>query len=286
MSIGVRLAGVLLAGGAVLIVGCAQTGTAESAGRSVSPGATSPAPTPPIMSATAVSPSAGAAPDGASAAPATPEPAPVTRRPTLRFGAHNDDVKALQEKLRGLHYDPGAADGKYGQTTQLALFAFQKVNRLKPNGTVGESVWKALDAPRTPTPLVRGGKDERVEIDLGRQLLYVYRDGELALISHTSSGGGYKFCTTDPGATTQRCRYAVTPTGDFNTGRRVAGWDKGPLGSLYKPVYFNGGIAVHGYPSVPLTPVSHGCVRVPMHTADVFQTLVGTGVPVHVRGKA
>ncbi|GAA2100175.1 hypothetical protein GCM10009780_49450 [Actinomadura alba] len=264
--------------------GCAQTGTAANAERSVSPPVTSPS-----VSAAAVSPSTGAPsakgiPAGRSAAPAAPTPAPVTERPTIKFGEHNADVKALQERLRKLHYDPGAADGKYGQATQLALFAFQKVNRLKLNGTVGASVWKALDAPRTPAPLVRGGADDRVEIDLSRQLLYVYRDGEIALISHTSSGGGYEFCTTDPGATSQRCRHAVTPTGDYQTGRRVEGWDKGPLGSLYKPVYFNGGIAVHGYPSVPLKPVSHGCVRVPMSTADLFQKLVGTGVDVHVRG--
>jgi peptidoglycan hydrolase-like protein with peptidoglycan-binding domain len=286
MSIRVRLAGVLFTGGAMFIVGCAQTGTAESAGPSSSPPAMSPS-----MSATAVGPSAGVpaakrAPGGASATPASPAPTPVAPRPTLRFGAHNADVKALQERLRALRYDPGTIDGKYGQTTQLALFAFEKVNRLKFNGTVGGPVWNALDAPKTPSPLVRAGEDERVEIDLSRQLLYVYRSGELALISHTSSGGGYKFCTTDPGATTPRCRHAVTPTGDYQTGRRVAGWDNGPLGNLYKPVYFNGGIAVHGYPSVPLKPVSHGCVRVPMHTADLFQKLVGTGVAVHVRRTA
>jgi lipoprotein-anchoring transpeptidase ErfK/SrfK len=31
---------------------------------------------------------------------------------------------------------------------------------------------------------------------------------------------------------------------------------------LYRPRYFNAGIAVHGYSSVPSYPASHGCVRV------------------------
>ena len=283
MSIRARLTGVLVVGGAVFIAGCAHAGEAESAARAAVP--------------TVFTGSASAAPGGSVATPTgtpatvptaavSPSSAPAPPRGTLRFGATGAGVKTLQERLRALHYDPGTVDGKYGQTTRLALFAFEKVNRLKVAGTVGASVWKALDAPRAPRALVRGGERDRVEIDLGRQLLYVYRGGDLALISHTSSGGGYRFCTKDPGATTERCRIAVTPTGDYVTGRRVAGWDKGPLGSLYKPVYFNGGIAVHGYPSVPLKPVSHGCVRIPMHTAELFQKLVGTGVAVHVRRTA
>jgi lipoprotein-anchoring transpeptidase ErfK/SrfK len=34
------------------------------------------------------------------------------------------------------------------------------------------------------------------------------------------------------------------------------------LGDMWRPKYFNGGIAVHGSPSVPPYPASHGCVRV------------------------
>jgi peptidoglycan hydrolase-like protein with peptidoglycan-binding domain len=288
MGIQARLAGALIVGGAVFAVGCAQSGAAGAAEipvRTVSvagttasagPGAT------PVNARPAASGTVARRAPGTAAEAGTP--AAASHRRTLRFGERNADVKALQDRLRALHYDPGTVDGHYGQPTQMALFAFEKVNRLKLSGIVGPGVWKALDAPRTPEPLVRGSARERVEIDLKRQLLYVYRGGRVALISHVSSGGGYRYCAKDPGSDTPRCRYAVTPTGDYLTGRRVGGWDKGPLGSLYKPVYFNGGIAVHGYPTVPLEPVSHGCVRVPMHTADLFQQLVGDGVVVHVRG--
>jgi lipoprotein-anchoring transpeptidase ErfK/SrfK len=50
----------------------------------------------------------------------------------------------------------------------------------------------------------------------------------------------------------------------------VDGWDKSPLGRLYRPKYFNGGIAVHGYLSVPPYPASHGCVRVSVPAMDWF----------------
>jgi lipoprotein-anchoring transpeptidase ErfK/SrfK len=47
----------------------------------------------------------------------------------------------------------------------------------------------------------------------------------------------------------------------------VDGLDEAPLGTLYRPLYFVGGWAVHGSPSVPGYPASHGCVR----TADADQ---------------
>ena len=56
------------------------------------------------------------------------------------------------------------------------------------------------------------------------------------------------------------------------------------LGALYNPFYFNKGIAVHGYQSVPPTPASHGCSRIPMHIAEYFHTLVHQGDPVYVDG--
>jgi lipoprotein-anchoring transpeptidase ErfK/SrfK len=80
------------------------------------------------------------------------------------------------------------------------------------------------------------------------------------------------------------CEDANTPSGDFSFYEFRAGWDKSPLGQLYNPYYFNKGIAVHGYDSVPTTPASHGCVRIPMHISEYFHDLVHRGDPVHVYG--
>lgn len=266
----VLLAGVSLASGAVLLAGCSGSESIEQGGGSAA--APSAVPTP-----------SGTPPGTPSASPGgTPEATP-TSRPTLRPGAKGEEVRALQERLTELSYDPGKVDGKYGPATQMAVWAFQKVNRIKPSSTVGARFWSALDAPRTPGAVSRRRERDRVDIDLRRQLLVVHKAGRVVLISHISSGSGEYYCARDFGSDTPRCRYAVTSIGDFRTGRRVEGWDPSPLGQLYNPVYFNGGIAVHGYPSVPRYPASHGCVRVPMSTSERFQKLVGTGVPVHVR---
>jgi lipoprotein-anchoring transpeptidase ErfK/SrfK len=66
--------------------------------------------------------------------------------------------------------------------------------------------------------------------------------------------------------------------------RAVNGNDKGPLGVLYRPRYFNGGIAVHGYTSVPSYPASHGCVRVSNAAMDWIwaNQIMAIGSPVWV----
>jgi hypothetical protein len=112
------------------------------------------------------------------------------------------------------------------------------------------------------------------EVDLTRQVILVWKDGRLALVSHVSSGSQVPYCEKG------HCGNAVTPVGTYDYYRRVDGWRNGPLGRLYNPVYFVGGIAVHGAPSVPNHPASHGCVRIPMHIAEYFPTLVNDGDPV------
>ncbi len=228
---------------------------------------------------------AGAPPPSHSASPSTrkpsPKPSPVQRK--LKPGAKGADVKRLQQRLKDLHYDPGKADGRYGPSTQLAVWAFQGVNRLKQTGTLGKSFWKALDHPRDPRPVAKRREATRVDVDLRRQYLVLYKNGKPRLISHISSGSGEYYCAKDRGATVARCRYATTSTGDFRTGRRASGWETSPLGQLYNPIYFNGGIAFHGALDVPRYPASHGCVRMPMHIAEYLPSLLGTNVPVHVR---
>ncbi|MBW8486287.1 L,D-transpeptidase family protein [Actinomadura sp. PM05-2] len=201
-----------------------------------------------------------------------PAPAPVrpaaTAPGTLRPGDTGARVRALQLRLRALHYDPGAADGRFRSDTRTAVWAFQKVQRMRPDGVVDGPVWKALAHPRTPRALTRAHESARVDIDLKRQLLVAYRKGRPVLISHISTGS--------PGRR--------TPAGDFHVTRRVNGWRHSHLGYMYKPLYFHSGYAMHGSLSVPRHPASHGCVRIPMHTADLLPRLVRNGAPVHVRG--
>ena len=50
-----------------------------------------------------------------------------------------------------------------------------------------------------------------------------------------------------------------------------------PLGLLYYPNYIQGGVAIHGNPSVPPLPASHGCIRIPMFAAQEFSELAIIG---------
>jgi peptidoglycan hydrolase-like protein with peptidoglycan-binding domain len=211
-------------------------------------------------------------------APTTTTTVEVEAKPEgLAPGAESEEVAVLQRRLTELRFDPGTPDGVYGQGTVFAVQAFQKLNGLEPTGQVGPATEAALADPTTPTPQVPDGGDNRVEIDLPRQLLFLYKGGDLRLITHISSGNNERYCA--PGG----CGTAVTPVGAHRFMWRYPGWRTSRLGKLYNPVYFTGGgIAIHGASSVPTYPASHGCVRIPMHIAEYFPSLVSKGDAVYV----
>jgi len=80
------------------------------------------------------------------------------------------------------------------------------------------------------------------------------------------------------------CDTAITPGGSFRADRKIPDVRVSALGTLYDPVYFYGGIAIHGSPSIPATPASHGCVRVPMWESGWVYDAVSVGDPVYVLG--
>jgi len=67
---------------------------------------------------------------------------------------------------------------------------------------------------------------------------------------------------------------AYTPRGRFRIYTKLKGWKKSPLGLLYYPNYFSDGLAIHGNPSVPQSPQSHGCIRIPMSAAAEISRLL------------
>src|SRR5690349_13055085 len=176
--------------------------------------------------------------------PETPAPAPVE----LARGAAGPDVLRLQERLVQLHYDPGAADGRYGAETALAVMAFQKVSGLGRTGVADAGTQTELADANDPDPLVPGGAPTRVEVDMARQVLLVWRDGQLIRILPVSTGSGKRYCERG------NCGVALTPLGEFRAERRIAGLHRSPLGVLYDPVYFHEGFAIHGSPSIPAFP--------------------------------
>jgi len=187
---------------------------------------------------------------------ATPTPTKTAPPEKLKIGSKGPAVLALQQRLTDLGYWNGKADGKFGGTTQQAVFALQKAAGIGRDGSVGPKTQKALDAGVRPTAKSKAGSGYLVEINLKKQLLMFVKDGEVIGTLNTSTGSNehYEY----KGETF----LADTPTGHFKVGRQIDGVRHGPLGDLFRPKYFNGGIAVHGSPSIPPYPASHGCARV------------------------
>ena len=46
-------------------------------------------------------------------------------------------------------------------------------------------------------------------------------------------------------------------------------------GNMYKPLYFDGGQAIHGANSVPTNPASHGCARLRVANQDKLVAWLG-----------
>lgn len=180
--------------------------------------------------------------------------------PSLSSGARGPSVLALERRLAELKYALRGVDSVYGQDTFEAVLAFQKVNGLPRTGRVEPWLWRRLARAQTPRAQ-RGG--DYIEVDKTRQVLFVVRSGEVTKVVHVSTGAT-----------------GNTPLGSWNVYRKVSGWDW----VLWYPLYFKGGFAIHGYPSVPAYPASHGCVRIPMWIApSLFGTQdYGTTVVVHL----
>ena len=221
-----------------------------------------------------------AVPAVALAAPSVPaqRTAPAATR-TVQFGQHGSAVRKLQRRLAALKYYPGATDGNFGINTLEAVWAFQEVQGLPGEDFVSAAMQRALSHPRAPRVLDRAAGPNRIEVNLGIEVLVLYRHNRIELISHVSSGGGYYFCSIGG------CAFAITPTGNFSAVVLMPGWVAVPLGFMYDPEIFIGtAFAIHGDTDVPLAPVSHGCVRIPMDIAAFFHTLVRIpGEPVIIR---
>jgi lipoprotein-anchoring transpeptidase ErfK/SrfK len=186
-------------------------------------------------------------------------------------------VLEAEELLSGLGYWTGAVDGKMDAATRNAIIAFQKVEGRAATGKLTAAEMEAMRNARRPAPLEGGAP--HIEVDLARQVLFVVDEGGVvSKVLPVSSGNGEEF--TSEGWT----RRAVTPTGRFKVHRKIDGKRKSPLGMLYYPNYFLSGVAIHGSPSVPTRPASHGCIRIPMFAAKPLHDLIPVGTTVLVHG--
>lgn len=120
-----------------------------------------------------------------------------------------------------------------------------------------------------------------IEINLSKQHLYVFQDGEITLESDFVSGNVATDCTTPPGVfairgkTTETVLRGSTKNGDS--------WET-PV-HFWMP--FNGGIGLHDATwrrrfggDIYLTNGSHGCINLPKSKATKIYDIVYRGMPV------
>ncbi|GAA1847992.1 L,D-transpeptidase family protein [Myceligenerans crystallogenes] len=200
----------------------------------------------------------------------------AARLAEITLGEQGEHVARMQERLRRLGYQISSVDGAYGGETWQAVLALQKVAGLGRDAVAGPATLKALENGVVPVSRYGG---TGIEVDLTRQVLLVVENGRVIRTINASSGNGERYEARG------NWYVASTPAGSFGVYKQIDGYRESSLdlGSMYRPKYFTGGIAVHGSPSIPGYPASHGCVRVSNAAMDwIWAWGAGPGTPVHV----
>jgi lipoprotein-anchoring transpeptidase ErfK/SrfK len=190
----------------------------------------------------------------------------TARGRTLEAGSTGRDVVALRARLAALRFHVPGPSTTFGWELYDSVIAFQKAYGLSRTGIVDQATWRKLDSAAVLKPRYRG-PSPHIEVDKTRQILLVVQQGKVAAILPVSTGA----------------------TGNTPEGRHAIRW-KAPatttwLGSgiLYRTLTFVGNsFAIHGWSSVPPYPASHGCVRIPIWTADWLYNQSPVGETVYV----
>jgi hypothetical protein len=178
-------------------------------------------------------------------------------------GSGRKSVRALQSRLDRLGYVVGQR-GHFDARTSRAVLAFRKVTGLARTSSASKQVMRriAKGGGRFKVRFPSHGRHE--EADLSRQVLaLIGSGGKVERIYPISSGK------------------PSTPTviGSFRVYSKTPGTNaKGMVDSAY----FIRGYATHGYPSVPIYPASHGCLRLPIPDARSVFNWITIGTPIDV----
>ena len=180
------------------------------------------------------------------------------------------EVREAERRLSEMGYWTGPIDGVLDERSRLALITFQKREGRKLNGRLTRNEFNAVMDSATPQPKDPGYK--HVEVDLDRQVLMLTDDDGVAIrILPVSTGSGKRYNENGIRG------LAYTPRGRFRIYGKINGWRKSNLGLLFYPNYFSNGLAIHGNPSVPTRPQSHGCIRIPMFASRQISELLPVG---------
>jgi hypothetical protein len=187
------------------------------------------------------------------------------------IGSSPDAVRRVQRRLLDLGFWHLGVDGGYGLTTSQAVMAFQKWKGLPATSVVDDATAVALTTTLC-RPTAGRTSGDFFEVDKGKQIAMVVRGGTVFYVFNVSTGNGESYDEEDQkNAGSRVIGVAITPTGEFRTYREhdVPRYE-GNLGTLYRPKFVVGGVAVHGARNVPNYPASHGCIRVVNPVMDLI----------------
>ena len=188
------------------------------------------------------------------------------------------EAREAERRLSEMGYRTGQVDGLIDGVTRNALIAFQKWEGRKVTGQLSRGDLEAIMSANAPQSKDSGYS--HVEVDLDRQVLLLTDDkGAVVRILPVSTGSNRHYSEKGMRG------LAYTPRGRFRIYAKLSGWRKSPLGLLYYPNYFSDGLAIHGNPSVPRKPQSHGCIRIPMSEAIEISSLLRVGTIVLIYDK-
>ena len=186
-------------------------------------------------------------------------------------------MREAERKLTGLGYWTGVVDGRLDPATKSALVAFQKYEGRPITERLTLDELEAIRAARPPQ--ARESGYAHIEVDIDRQVLLIVNDDSKVRVLPTSTGSDKVYL--DGGETS----VAYTPRGRFLVYNKLDGWEEGRFGSAYYANFISGSVAIHGYPTVPNEPASHGCIRIPIFAAREVSSLMPLGTIVLVYDK-
>jgi peptidoglycan hydrolase-like protein with peptidoglycan-binding domain len=195
-----------------------------------------------------------------------------------RSSLNRSEVKQAEQRLSEMGYGTGRVDGVIDGVTRNALIAFQKLEGRKVTGQLSREDFDAIMSAAAPQSRESGYS--HVEVDLDRQVLLLIDEQGVAIRVLPVSTGSNKHYSENG-----MSGLAYTPRGRFRIYSKLSGWKRSPLGLLYYPNYFSGGVAIHGNPSVPQEPQSHGCIRIPMSAAAEISKMLPIGTIVLIYDK-
>ena len=128
------------------------------------------------------------APTTTTTIPPLAQPAPAALPPVpggaVKIGSSSPEIAAYEQRLVDLHFDPGPVDGKFDSKTRYAVQAVDKIEGWPRDGVITQQMVDTLANFQYPAPLKPDSEADRVEIDLDKQVLTLYKGYQVALDHH------------------------------------------------------------------------------------------------------